>query len=80
MRRLYDTQFLVTIPSIAVMKLLQKMGPIRFTCYDLVGTVEETNMCPESFDVLKEVWVRALGIPICDGTSLLSRGPRRGVC
>ena len=39
------------------------MGKIIFTCYDIVASIEETNMIPESFVVLKETWVKATGIP-----------------
>jgi len=61
-KRISFDQFMVTIPSVAVMKLLKKMGQIRFTCYDIVASIEETNMSPESFAVLKETWVKAIGI------------------
>ena len=47
----------------AVLNLLQKMGNIRFTCSDILASVEETKMVPESFDVLKDTWVRVVGIP-----------------
>ena len=62
-KRISSDQFMVTIPSVAVMKLLKKMGQIRFTCYDIVSSIEETNMSPESFAVLKETWVKTTGIP-----------------
>jgi len=62
-KRISSDQFMVTIPSVAVMKLLKKMEQIRFTCYDIVASIEETNMSPESFAVLKETWVKAIGIP-----------------
>ncbi|KAG2657466.1 hypothetical protein PVAP13_1KG175608, partial [Panicum virgatum] len=62
-KRISFDQFMMTIPSVAVMKLLKKMGKIRFTCYDIVASIEETNMSPESFAVLKETWVKTTGIP-----------------
>lgn len=47
----------------AVLKLLRNMGKIRFTCCDVVATVEETKMDPDSFATLYTIWVKAIGIP-----------------
>lgn len=47
----------------AVLKLLRNMGKIRFTCCDVVATVEETKMDPDPFATLYTIWVKATGIP-----------------
>ena len=62
-RRLSETEFLITIPSMAVLKLLQKMGQFKFTCYDITASVAETTMEPDSFAVRATNWVRASGVP-----------------
>lgn len=62
-KRLLSSDFLVIVPSMAVLKLLRNMGRIRFTCSDLVATVEETKMDPDSFATLQTVCVKATGIP-----------------
>lgn len=70
----------------AVLKLLRNMGKIRFTCCDVVATVEETKMDPDPFATLYTIWVKATGIPkvakkkrtICDRVSLFSGRSRGG--
>ena len=39
------------------------MGIIKFTCFDIQATVQETDRDPESFHMLQAVWVKAEGIP-----------------
>lgn len=62
-KRLTSNTFLVTVPSMAVLNLLRNMGRIRFTCLDMVATVEETKMDPDSFATLETIWVKAVEIP-----------------
>ena len=62
-RRVSESEFLITIPSMVALKLLQKMGQFKFTCSDIIASVAETNMEPDSFAVLSTTWVRATGIP-----------------
>ena len=63
MKRVSGSEFLVNIPSKAVMNLLTRMQKIKFITADVVAVVEETDRDPETFQVLQTVWVRARGIP-----------------
>ncbi|CAN6227779.1 unnamed protein product [Urochloa humidicola] len=62
-KRLSTSEFLIRVPSMEVLNLLQRMGRIKFTCFDIQASVQETDRDPESFDMLQTVWVRAEGIP-----------------
>lgn len=62
-RRVSGSEFLVDIPSKAVLNLLVKMKRIKFITASILAVVEETDMDPESFQMLQTVWVRAVGIP-----------------
>jgi hypothetical protein len=62
-RRISGSEFLVNIPSKAVMNLLTKMGKIKFITAYVLAVVEETLLDPGVFQVLQLVWVRAVGIP-----------------
>ena len=62
-KRLSTNDFMITVPSIQVLNLLQRMGTIKFTCFDIQATVQETDRDPESFHMLQAVWVKAEGIP-----------------
>jgi len=44
-----SSEFLVCIPSKAVMTLLNKMGKIKFITADILAVVEETNLDPDVF-------------------------------
>jgi len=57
------SEFMVNIPSKAVMNILTKMGKIKFITADILAIVEESTMDPNVFQVLQYVWVRAIGIP-----------------
>jgi len=61
-KRLSTNEFMITVPSIQVLNLLQRMGTIKFTCFDIQATVQETDRDPESFHMLQAVWVKAEGI------------------
>ena len=61
--RISGSEFLVSIPSKAVMNLLTKMGKIKFITADILAVVEETMVDPDVIPVLQSVWVRDVGIP-----------------
>jgi hypothetical protein len=54
---------LITVPSVAVLNLLGRMGKIKFICFDIQASMVETDRDTESFDMLKTDWVKAIGIP-----------------
>jgi hypothetical protein len=62
-KRISGSEFIVNIPSKAVMSLLAKLNKIKFITSDVVAVVEETDRDPETFHMLQIVWVRAVGIP-----------------
>lgn len=62
-KRISGSEFIVNIPSKAVMTLLNKMGKIKFITSDILAAVEETTLDPDVFQMLESVWVRAVGIP-----------------
>jgi hypothetical protein len=62
-KRMSGSEFLVNIPSKAVMNLLKNMGKIKFITADILAVVEETTLDPGVFQVLESVWVRAVGVP-----------------
>ena len=62
-RRLSSTEFMIVVPTPEILSLLERIGKIKFTFYDLLASVEETDRDPDSFDTPKIVWVRTLGIP-----------------
>jgi hypothetical protein len=61
-QRISGSEFLVNIPSKAVMNLLTKMGKINFVTVDILAITEETTLDPGVFQVLQLVWVRAVGV------------------
>ena len=62
-KRLSSAEFMISVPSPEILNLLKRMGKIKFMCYDMLASVEETDRDPNSFDALYTVWVKALGIP-----------------
>jgi len=62
-KRISGSDFIVNIPSKAVMSLLAKMNKIKFITSDVVAVIEETDRDPDTFQILQTVWVRAVGIP-----------------
>ena len=62
-KRLSSAEFMISVPSPEILNLLKRMGKIKFMCYDMLASVEETDRDPNSFDTLYTVWVKALGIP-----------------
>lgn len=54
-KRTSGSEFLVSIPSRAMMNLLTKMGNIKFVTADIVAVIEETIREPDAFQVLQSV-------------------------
>jgi len=61
-KRTSGSEFLVSIPSRAMMNLLTKMGNIKFVTTDIVAIIEETIREPDAFQVLQSIWIKAVGI------------------
>ncbi|KAG2585396.1 hypothetical protein PVAP13_6KG417301, partial [Panicum virgatum] len=62
-KSLSSAEFMISVPSPEILNLLKRMGKIKFMCYDMLASVEETDRDPNSFDALYTVRVKALGIP-----------------
>ena len=62
-KRLSSSEFMIVVPTPEILNLLKRTGKIKFMCYDLLASVEETHRDPESFDTLHTIWVKVLGTP-----------------
>lgn len=62
-KRLSNSEFLATMLSRTVLKMLANLKKRRFMTSDIVAVVEETDYDADVFQELQTVWIKAKGIP-----------------